>query len=61
VQAAATEYLRENVARSGDTLTGGASDTDSEGLPHSVISQRKPRAAMPQWMCLRPSIGFDNI
>jgi hypothetical protein len=42
VQPTATEDLGENVARRGHTLTGGASNTDSEGLPHGVISQLKP-------------------
>ena len=37
VQAAATEDFREDVARRGDTLTGGASDTDGEGLLRSNL------------------------
>ncbi len=35
MQAAATEDFREDVARRGDTLTGGASDADGKGLLHT--------------------------
>ena len=38
MQAAAAEHLCEDVARGGNTLTGGASDTDSKGLPHRATS-----------------------
>src|SRR5919108_4709762 len=46
VQPAATEDLCEDVARRGHTLTCGASDADSKGLPHSAISQS--RATQPR-------------
>ena len=42
VQPTATEDLRENVARRGNTLTCGASDTDCEGLPHSYSPSESP-------------------
>ena len=37
VQAAAAEDLREDVAWRSDALTGGASDADGKGLPHSNL------------------------
>ena len=38
VKASPAEDLCENVARCGDTLAGGASDADSEGLLHHALS-----------------------
>src|SRR5437016_12311004 len=38
MQAAPAENFCENVARGGDTLSGRASDTDSEGLLHRTLS-----------------------
>ena len=38
VQAAAAEDLGEDVSGSGDALTGGASDTNTEGLSHGSLS-----------------------
>ncbi len=37
MEAAAAEYLGEDVSGSGDALTGGASDTDAEGLSHGSL------------------------
>ncbi len=39
VQPTAAEDFRENVARGGNALTGGAPYTNSEGLPHSIHLQ----------------------
>jgi hypothetical protein len=37
MEAAATEDLGEDVSGSGDALTSGASDTDTEGLSHGSL------------------------
>ena len=39
VQAAAAEYLCEDVTWGGNALTGRASNTNSEGLPHAFFSR----------------------
>jgi hypothetical protein len=42
VQPAPAEDLCEDVAWSGDTLTGRTAYTDGEGLAHKDLSQRMP-------------------
>src|SRR5438477_2548556 len=41
VQAPPAENLCENVTRRGNTLSGRASDTDSEGLLHCTLSSSR--------------------
>src|SRR5438876_9172526 len=49
MQAAPAENLCENVARGGDSLSGRASDTDSEGLLHRTLSYLSAgRSTAPQ-------------
>ena len=45
MQTAAAENLREDVAGGGDTLTGGASDTNGKGLLHKVRLQAMSRVS----------------
>jgi hypothetical protein len=47
VQPATAEDLRKDVAGSGDALTGGASDTDAEGLSHKTLLQTGGPISMP--------------
>src|ERR1700677_5157114 len=42
MEAAAAEDLRKNIAGSGHTLTSGASDTYTEGLPHRRLHKNWP-------------------
>src|SRR5258708_5803225 len=49
MHAAPAENLCENVARGGDSLSGRASDTDSEGLLHRTLSYLSAgRSTAPQ-------------
>ena len=47
MQPAAAENLRKNIAGRGHTLTGGASDTHSEGLPHTHLPKPAHRVSEP--------------
>ncbi len=53
VQPTAAEDFRENVTRGGNALTGGAPNTNSEGLPHRFISRL--REAPATQLCALPS------
>jgi hypothetical protein len=53
VQPTPAEDFRENVTRGGNALTGGAADTDSEGLLHRFISRLREAPAMG--FCALPS------
>jgi hypothetical protein len=53
VQPATAEDFCENITRGGDTLTGGATDTNSEGLPHRFHLQGGPAKSLFVSLCVR--------
>ena len=57
------EDLRENVSRRSYTLTGRASDTDSEGLLHNTLPQQGPaqQSLLKTQNCRRPVIGSNIL
>jgi len=61
VQAATAEDFGENVAWRGNALTGRASYTNSEGLPHRFISQKAGRFDGAILIGTKHTPGFSRL